>query len=139
MEAVASDGDEGSDADKYTLKFHNCTKEDRENFYDPSPSSRTKIDKLFASGSMFCLDKLDWKGENLKLFGKNDVMKHKRIDLNLVACEAKQITEENKHKNECLVDFNNSTAIEEKLQETIKYLTNPHITLIYNTERINIK
>jgi len=90
---------------------------------------------------MLCLDKLDWNGENLKLYGKNDVMKHLRIDLNLMACDAKQITEENKHnhQHECLVDLNSSAALEEKRQETIKYLTNPHITMIYNTERINIK
>jgi hypothetical protein len=54
---------------------------------------------MFETGGMFCLNKLDWKGENLKLFGKGDLMAHRRIDMNLLACNATQITEENKHLN----------------------------------------
>ena len=71
---------------------------------------------MFDSGGMLCLEKLAWKGEDLKLFGKSDLMAHRRIDLNLVACDAKQITEENKHLNstECLVDLTDAEAVEKK-------------------------
>ena len=140
VEAVQSDGDLGSDTIAYKLDFHICTEEDRKKFYTPSPTSRIKIDMMFSNGGMLCLSQLDWKGENLKLFGKSDLMAHRRIDLNLVACNPLQITEQNKHLNstECLVDLTNKTAIEEKRQKTIKYLAQPHVTMIYNTERINI-
>jgi hypothetical protein len=65
---------------------------------------------------MFCLSKLDWEGENLKLFGKSDLMAHRRIDMNLLACNATQITEENKHleSTECLVDYTDAAKVEEK-------------------------
>jgi hypothetical protein len=90
---------------------------------------------------MFCLDKLDWKGENLLLYGKNDVMQHRRIDINLIACNASQLTQENSNltSSECLVDLTSSSAVAQKRLDTMAYLTDrPHISMIYNTQRINI-
>ena len=63
---------------------------------------------------MFCLDKLDQLKDKLYFYGKNDVMKNRRIDINLVACTPIQITDANKHNNEteCLIDLTNNTTIE---------------------------
>jgi len=83
----------------HPLDFGKCTQEDRKKFFDPKSNCKNKIDKMFETGGMYCLKKLDWKGEKLKLYGKNDLMAFRRIDLNLVACNATQITEENKHLN----------------------------------------
>jgi hypothetical protein len=38
VEAFQSIGDEGSDSQVQKLRYHVCTQEDRDKFFDPSPS-----------------------------------------------------------------------------------------------------
>jgi hypothetical protein len=83
---------------------------------------------------------MDWNGKPLELYGETDVVAHRRIDINYLPCEPKQITEANKHlqKTECLVDLKDKKALKRRLKKTKKYLRQPHMVVITNTERIDV-
>jgi len=87
---------------------------------------------------MLCLDEMDWDGKPLELYGEADVAAHRRIDINYLPCEPKQITMANKHlaKTECLVNLKDKKAMRRKLKKTQRYLRDPHMVVIMNTERI---
>jgi hypothetical protein len=96
VEIVETDGNEsGANTTRYKLKYHICTDEDRKKFFRPRASSKTMIDNLFSGKGMYCLDKLDWYGEKVLLYGKDDVMQNRRLDISLVACNPDQLTKDN--------------------------------------------
>jgi len=79
-------------------------------------------------------------GKSLDFYGSEDFQKHRRFDLVYMPCEPIQLTESNKHlvEKECIVDLKDEKAKQKKLQETIKYLKDPHITVISNKQRVKI-
>ena len=96
VEIAQSDGYEFW-GDSQKVGVHLCTQADRDKFYPAANNTKIKIDKEFAKGGMYCLDELNWKGEPLELWGKDDVSDHRRLDLNFLPCEYKQITDANRH------------------------------------------
>ena len=58
-EIVESDG-ESLETERKIVPVHRCTAKDKARFYPPNRGSKIKIEKLFSSNKMFCLDETDW-------------------------------------------------------------------------------
>ena len=123
-----------------SIDIHKCTQEDFTKFHRPKESSRVKIEEIQKQGELLCLADRDVKGRPFKVYGNSDVKAHRRIDLRYLPCEPVQLTEENKHlkDKECLVDLRSKEKLQQKLKETELYLGDPHLTLVYNTERFDV-
>ena len=74
---------------------------------------------------------------DLKLYGRDEVSPHRRLDLVLMPCNPKNSTEWNKNpdEKECLADLTNSTTAREKLKATIEYLKEPDLVFFINSQR----
>jgi hypothetical protein len=74
------------------------------------------LDELKLKDSLFCLNEKDIKGKpiNYNLFGRDEVSKHRRLDIIFKPCMPKQLTKENGHleKVECLVDLKDKKKVE---------------------------
>ena len=130
-EIVETDG-ERFWTERKPVGTHKCSKEDKAKFYNPRHGQERIFEKLFESNEMFCLDSVDLGP--FELYGTQDFQKHRRLDINYLPCELKQLTKANEDlvKKECLVDLNDTMAVQMKLKETKKYLKDPHITVITN-------
>ena len=76
---------------------------------------------------------------NVSLFGKEDIVVHRRIDIILIPCIPEQLTKDNAHlqKELCLADYNNKTDLERKKQESIAYVKEPNLVFLLNLESID--
>jgi hypothetical protein len=87
---------------------------------------------------MYCLDPKDKKGApiNKDLFGPDLYHKHRRLEINFLTCEAKQLTKDNfsDYDNKCLVDLKSPEKLAKKKKEILDYLGDPDIVMIYNNE-----
>ena len=90
-----------------TVGTHLCTEADKAKFFEPARGSIHTVEKLLKEDKLVCLDSLDWYGKPLELYGPNDAVAHRCLDINYVPCEPQQITDENRHleNTECLVDL----------------------------------
>ena len=125
-----------------TIGTHKCTKEDYGRFYEPAVDQAPKVNRLKKANTFYCLDKIDTNGRplNTSLFGKDDIVVHRRLDIIFTPCIPQQLTEENKHlqKKMCLADLNSPTDLERKKQESIAYLKEPNLVTMTNKETLDI-
>jgi len=66
---------------------------------------------------------------------------HRQVTFKFSTCLPKQLNSSNAHlqKTECLADYTNSTDLERKKQESIKYIgDNPRMLIYTNKESIEI-
>jgi len=76
------------------------------------------------NNSFFCLNQTDLSGKTA-LYGKNDAIAHKRLDILYMPCGSP-------HDYESGCKNNNTT-----LEETVKHLQSPNLILMYNHKKIN--
>ena len=77
---------------------------------------------------------------NKRLFGTAGV-NQRSLELNLIPCIPKQITDQNRHliNKECLADYNDPASMRRKFLASKKYLGRPAIKVVTNTQRLDLK
>jgi hypothetical protein len=101
------------------IPTHQCTEQDFDKFYDVTPSSAPKFEKLKSQNALFCLDEYDSEGNfiEIELFGPDESAIHRRIDVEYRPCKPEALTDENKDKKDtmCLADMTKDNWRETRL------------------------
>ena len=88
------------------------------------------------------MNKLDNKGKAIEksIYG-NPGAEYRSIDLNIIPCIPKQLTEENKHlvDTECIADLTSPSALKKKFNESKAYLGRPSLGIVYNYDRLDLR
>jgi len=81
------------------IGVHRCNESDYEKFHPPEKDQLHKIEDLKASRTLLCLDEQGVTGNyyNRSLFGKDDIVVHRRLDIMFTPCVPEQLTKENAH------------------------------------------
>lgn len=120
-EAQILEGNDNTSVIKHRIGVHPCTPQDWKKFHAPAERDKSRIAKLQSKNSMHCLDANDKAGNaiNNKLFGADNFHKHRRLEINFVTCEPKQLTVDNfaEYDNDCLVDKNSQPKLDKKFAE----------------------
>ena len=65
------------------LDIHTCTDADFENFLEPSSASKDRFERARLNGGIQCID---WKAEELELWGHFPSGNYAEIDIQAVPC-----------------------------------------------------
>lgn len=73
---------------KQKIGVHRCNETDYIKFHPPEKDQLTKINSLKASKTLLCLNEYDLEGNyyNRTLFGKDDIVVHRRLDILFTPC-----------------------------------------------------
>jgi hypothetical protein len=117
---IENDGD--VDLEVLELDLHICTDEDFDSFYPPSKNTVQKFELLKTEKTMICINQEDSNGDplDLRVWGKNEVEHHRRLDISFMPCKPVFTTDENDENGEkipCRISENTAEAYENKLKE----------------------
>jgi hypothetical protein len=130
---IENDGHEELDVQE--LDLHICTEEDFNSFYPPSKTTVDKFELLRNDNSMLCLNQTDSNGDpvDLRIWGKNEVEHHRRLDISFMPCKPVFTTDES---IPCRISENTIDAYKEKLLEIKEKIKSPDLRILMNREKI---
>ena len=116
--------------------MHKCNSDDFSKMKAPSIQSSHRIQQLNETESLFCLDKKDMDGNPVKmqLYGNNDNVPHRRIEVIYMPCLTYKERMKNKENVTCKGSLDN---FEEIKQETETYLKDAELVVVYNHATFN--
>jgi len=82
---------------EHHVGVHTCNESDYAEFYSPSQKSRPRFEMMKNDGAFVCMNDYDHDGKlvNKKLFGPDENLPHRRIELIFKPCVPEIMTEEN--------------------------------------------
>ena len=104
----------------FPLKFHKCTDEDYDSFYEPALSYKAMFAAAKSRKNFYCID----EGQNVEVFGMGDQTDYKRLDFMMLPC--------NPH-----FDKNGNSICNTTLQQRIDYLGSVDLVVMTNSMRLN--
>ena len=88
--------------------------------------------------SAWCFDHADSEGvpHDLKIYGSNENMPHRRLDLSFIPCKPTVGSERNFPDAKCRIDNDNDSSYNKKLDEIIEYIGSPNLYMLMNRQSL---
>ena len=122
--------------------MHECDDADYAKFHTPSESAATRIAVLKFSRALMCLNKKDSNGKDAmpSLYGPDENYPHRRIELMYRPCEPVKMDPStvHLHHDACLIAEKNDEEYGKRLNDTITWLTQPDLNIVYNHETVQL-
>jgi hypothetical protein len=96
------------------------------------------VDHLIAEKCLYCLSGTDIEGGDIDLhvYGNDQTVPHRRIEIDLSPCKPEQIDPENPDYNQgCVADLNLTGSVQRKLQSDKDYLSGAEFVIMVNQDR----